>query len=267
MKLKDFSKSCSVIAIVSLCLLTALPSSGFAGDKKESISAISGIPSYKPPVENATVRRIEAGADRGLTRALKRSITRGLIRKGSKEKVIKVPARIAPLAPQHTGFTLKNNPVLACYISAPWSGKMNFKLNAPELLIDPVVDVTINGPDKEGIYKINLADYKVGLKPGVEYEWFLSIIFDEDERSSDLLAGATIKFVQPSGNLSARLADTPKEKLYYIYAAEGYWYDAIASLSQGIEVSSGDKTLRMHRAELLKQVNLPLAAAYDSRGL
>jgi len=46
-----------------------------------------------------------------------------------------------------------------------------------------------------------------------------------------------------------------------IYAAQGFWYDAIAALSQLIDSNPGDKTLREQRADLLEQVRLTAAAA------
>jgi len=38
--------------------------------------------------------------------------------------------------------------------------------------------------------------------------------------------------VKPSDELSARLANVTADKLYYEYAREGYWYDAIENLSR-----------------------------------
>lgn len=108
------------------------------------------------------------------------------------------------------------------------------------------------------------ADYHVRLKPDVEYEWFLTIVCDADERSADFMTTAAIKYAELSGDASKQAADTPKEKRYLVYADKGYWYDAIDTLSRMIEAKPGDKTLRKHRAALLDQVSLLKPAAYDT---
>ncbi|QTA84036.1 DUF928 [Desulfonema magnum] len=175
-----------------------------------------------------------------------------------------MPKRMAPLAPERTGLTFKNQPVLSWYISDPWPGKIEFTLNEAGA-VESVLKMNIDGPDKEGIYQINLADHNVTLKPGGEYEWFLVIVPVPEERSADFLASATIRMAELSNELSARLANTPKDKLHYVYAEEGYWYDSIESLSQLIDARPDDHILKQQRMALLRQVNLPRAAAYDSK--
>lgn len=170
---------------------------------------------------------------------------------------------MAPLAPSHTGLASTPQPDLLWYISGPWPDKIEFRLNemgVPE----PLVDTDITGPDTEGICRIRLTDHNVSLKKDAEYEWFLSITFGETERSADFSANAAIRYVEPSDTLTKQLANTSKEKLHYVYADAGYWYDAIDSLSQLIEATPGDKALRAQRATLLNQVNLQVAAAYDA---
>ena len=47
------------------------------------------------------------------------------------------------------------------------------------------------------------------------------------------------------------------------YAEAGHWYDAVASLSELIEATPGDTTLRSQRVALLRQVGLNEIAEYD----
>ena len=51
----------------------------------------------------------------------------------------------------------------------------------------------------------------------------------------------------------------------YRYAAAGIWYDAIKAISEQIEASPDDISLRCKRAFLLKQVNLSEIAKYDCK--
>jgi hypothetical protein len=171
---------------------------------------------------------------------------------------------MAPLASEHTGLTTNLQPVLQWYISGPWDGEIEFSLNIVKA-IEPVLETKLKGPSEEGIYQVRLADYGVSLKPGLEYEWFLAIVTEPEERSGDFLASATIRYVEPSDKLFAQLVKTEKSRRYYVYASEGYWYDAIESVSRLIDEKSDDSVLRSHRMALLQQVNIPRAVAYESR--
>ncbi|GEM_PF-666737 len=285
MKADSFSKF-YVVSVFALGLLAivCLPSLLYAAEQKaaDSLSTPDGIPVYNPPLKNAETTRREADENnsedssisRGITRGLSRGVTRGLSRgltmKGSEnsgpEEEIPLPLHISPLAPQHTGLTSNPQPALLWYVSGYYPEKVEFRLNEIGTA-ESLVDTDIKGPDKEGIYRLDLADYRVSLKPDVEYEWFLTIVFDKNERSADFGASAAIRYVKLSEELSKRAANTPKEKQYYVYADQGYWYDAIDSLSRLIEAKPGDKTLKSYRAALLNQVKLPAAAAYDKNSI
>ncbi len=146
------------------------------------------------------------------------------------------------------------------YLSAPWPGKIEFTTNetgAPE----PALATLINGPAKSGIYPIRLSDYHVILKSAVEYEWFLAIVQDPQERSGDFLASATIKYIPPAQTVSQQLQSVATDKSYYVYAKEGYWYDSIAKICSLIGEKPDDPIFKAHRAALLKQVGLSKAAA------
>ncbi len=175
---------------------------------------------------------------------------------------------MAPLASLRTGYTTKSQPVLRWYISGPWPEKILFVLNEDNTdVTEPVLEADINGPGKDGIYRINLADHDVSLKPGVEYEWFIAIVAFPDERSGDFLGSATIKYVEPPGDLSERFKNTAPDKIYHEYAKQGYWYDAIDSLSTLIDKNPDDRMLRSHRIALCEQVSLGKVTDYDRKML
>ncbi len=218
-------------------------------------------------------RGLPRGLPRGTPRGLPRGVSRGAKDSTSQDKAahghqagnIPIPSFMTPLAPEQTGLTLQSQPTLYFYISGAWPGKIEFTLNEPKA-VEPVLTININGPDKEGIVMIDLADYDISLKNNVEYEWFIAIVPDPEERSGDFLGSATIKYVKPSQEITKRMQSKHSNRPYHNYAAEGYWYDAIASLSEMIEAAPNNTVLRSHRKALLKQVNLPLLAAYDSIG-
>jgi hypothetical protein len=278
---------CFVILMTGLLL-----SSGI--DASESMVIDPDAPIYSPPNPSAAISRLEAGktdsANRGVrvrgvrvrgvrvrsgntrgSNALSSSLTEDL--SGMFESDVKVknkpeslplsfPKRLAPIASEQTGFTSSSQPNLYWYISGQFKGEMEFKLNEPKVS-QPILSIKLSGSPAEGIYGIKLKDYNVNLKPGIEYEWFITIITDPLERSGDIYASATIRYVEPSSELHDKFNMASIEQKYYVFAKNGYWYDSISSVSSLIEQFATTKKYRLHRAALLKQVNLTNAARYD----
>ena len=239
-----------------------------AGQNELRSSEDVDFPLFNAPKTDAEIlRRDSEGSSRGRSRSMMTrrtgELTRGLIRgKDMEKKEVPVPSHIIPLVPETVGLTSKTQPALFWYVSDSWPEKMEFRLNAFKAE-EPLVDTHITGPSSEGIYRIDLADYDVTLKPGVEYDWFLTIVFDENDRSADYFISGTIIYSPLSDDVSRHLANTSEDRLYAVYAGSGYWYDAMDHLSRQIDLRPEDASLRRYRAKLLEQVNLPKIAAYD----
>jgi len=253
-----------VILSAWLLLPDGYPASSLYAGEQRFNPASEGMPVYNSPVKDANIRRRVGGeenaqSNRGLTRGITRGLTRGLTRSGANAEL---PSRMSPLAPESVGLTSKKQPVVGWYVSGPWTGKIEFVITDTQARRD-VLKTHIDGPSGEGVYLISFADHGVTLRPDVRYGWSLAIVPDEKERSADFVAIAVIRYAEPSISLSKRLAETPEERRYNVYAREGYWHDAIEHLSRLIDARPGDKRLRCHRAALLRQVNLPIAAKYD----
>ncbi len=192
------------------------------------------------------------------------ALTRGLVRKKAEKEPSAVPSRMVPLVPETVGLTSTPQPALLWYASDPWPGKMEFRVTAFKA-DEPLLDAHIQGPASKGMFRIDLADHEVRLEPDVEYEWFLTIVFDEEDRSADYFISGSLKYAEPSADVARRLANAPADRQYLVYAQAGYWYDAMDHLFQQIQANPGNTALRRHRAKLLEQVNLPKIAAYDTR--
>jgi hypothetical protein len=153
------------------------------------------------------------------------------------------------LAPNETGFTTRDTPTIYWYVSEPVESPVEVTLTTTEPLKDatpPALEITLQPPIGKGVHALRLADHGVVLKPGVEYQWFVAVVGNPAQRSSDIIAGGAIK----------RLAETNTAK-------DGLWYDTIDQLSQRISASPADPRLRQQRAALLDQVGLREAAAFD----
>ncbi|MCP4698574.1 MAG: DUF928 domain-containing protein [Gammaproteobacteria bacterium] len=173
---------------------------------------------------------------------------------------------MAPLAPEHPGLSLSNQPTLYWFLSKVWPGSLEFTLTssgAPE----PELITTLEKPGgffAAGIHGLSLAEYNVSLKAGVEYEWFVSIIGDPEQRAGDFIAGGVIQYHTQIAGASAGPAQTPDVREL---ARQGAWYDAVDAASRQAADNPQDPKPRKQRAALLKQVNLPEVAAYDESRL
>lgn len=195
-------------------------------------------PVYKPPTRGAPGGRVGGG-------------TRG------KDQVF----TLSVLAPNHTGLTSKDQPVLYWYVSKPLSSPIEFTI------IDsgatPIIEKVLAPPAKMGIQRLPLTDLGVHLEAGKQYQWFLTLVSDPKGRSKDVLAGATIERLALSDNLAAQVSGVDQLSAAHYYAEAGQWYDAIALLSEQIEADPLDPNPRAQRAALLQQVGLQEIADYD----
>jgi Domain of Unknown Function (DUF928) len=205
-------------------------------------SATTATPVYKPPKRGAPASRVGGGARGAEAGSLVLSV----------------------LAPEHTGWTAKDQPTLYWYISEPANTRVELTV-IDDAAIAPLLETHLEPPSKAGVQYLRLADHNVHLKEGMKYPWSVALVRDPGQRSQDIVASGTLTYVKPSAELKQKLTQVDKEALASIYAGEGYWYDAIESLSELIEAQPQDKRLRELRASLLEQVALPEVAEYDRK--
>jgi hypothetical protein len=237
------------------------------------LAAVSSVIAADIPMFHALktdgeiLRRDSEGSSRGRSRSMmtRRSgeLSRGLFRGKAQgnDASPSIPSAMVPLIPETAGLTSMPQPSLLWYVSGSCPDKMEFRINAFKA-DEPLLDAHIPGPPSEGIYRINLSDYNISLKPDTEYEWFLTIVLDENDRSADYFISGTVIYSPLTDAVSEGIKNTPADRLYAAYAEAGYWYDAIDHLSRQIDANPGDAELRKYRAKLLEQVNLPKIAAY-----
>jgi Domain of Unknown Function (DUF928) len=161
---------------------------------------------------------------------------------------------------------MQAEPTVYWYLSKSIDKPAELTLNSTASLQDaatPALDITLKPPLSKGIHALRLADHGVTLKPGVQYQWFVAVVSNPNQRSDDVLAGGSIERVADSAALQARLGKTPQAQWAAVYAESGIWYDAIDTLSKRISADPKNRQLRAQRAALLDQVGLEDAAAYD----
>ena len=169
------------------------------------------------------------------------------------------------LVPDHVGLTLQSQPKLYWFISKKTPHPIEFTIMEKDA-VKPVLEARLKPLDRAGIQCIRLADYGVRLTPNVPIKWFVAVVTDPNHRSRDILSGGMIEVISPSGDFSAKLRQTPKARQAFVLAEEGIWYDALAAVSDRIDASPRNRSLRKQRAALLDQVGLNEAAEFDLKG-
>lgn len=192
-------------------------------------------PVYRPPARSAPGGRV-SGATRG-------DASRTLF-------------VLSALAPDHTGLTTSEQPVLYWFLSRNASFPVEVTLVDPRSA-KPVLDVRLPPPIEAGVHAIRLADHNVRLERGVVYRWYVAVVPDAKRRSQDILTGGAIQQIEASDSLRAKLSRAGGSDVPALYAESGFWYDAIAAVSTLIESAPTDAALRAHRAAMLAQVGLP----------
>jgi uncharacterized protein DUF928 len=235
----------SSIAAAVLIVLPALPSSaGSAAGTMDKKEITAPIPTqgdaknvqpviYKPPLRGAPGGRV-GGGTRGTANVF----------------------MLSALAPDHMGLTASEQPSLYWFISSATSLPVELAIMDPQG-VKPLFERRLAGPVEKGVHRIDLAELGVRLTPGVAYRWSVTVIPDASRRSRDILAAATIERADVPTEIRAKLAQTRKEEQAAVYAEAGFWYEALASISELIERAPADTALRQQRIELLSQVGLP----------
>ena len=226
--------TCTTCLVLSL--VVGMPGPAAAADAGTARVA-AAAPVYTPPLRGAPASRVGGG-----TRSA-----------GAARLSIEV------IAPDHTGLTSAGQPTLYWYASEAVATPLEFTL-LPADAEKPLVERRLPAVTRPGIQAVALASLGVTLKPGTEYEWFVSAVSDPQQRSRDVTAGGTIRRAGADAALVAQLAQADARSVPVLYAQAGYFYDAVESLSKLIDRNPGDAALRGQRAALLEQVGLPKIA-------
>ncbi len=208
----------------------------------QSRSASPSLPRYVPPKFSAPTGRMGGG-------------TRGL-----DIQMLKVAA----LAPDHVGLTAAPQPSLYWYLSQATSLPVEFTIGEIRA-IEPLFETRLPSPLSAGIQRVPLADYNVRLAPGVKYRWHVSVIYDLEQRSRDVVASGVIQLQEAPSALQTRLIGADTSRKPHLYAEAGFWYDAISAISELIDAAPQHIGLRQQRAALLDQVFLSQVADYDRK--
>jgi hypothetical protein len=198
------------------------------------------LPAYRPPPRGAPGGRV-GGASRGTF------------------KVSAPLPTIELLAPgDHTGLTANPAPSLYFFVSGPVAWPTRLTISAPGRPA-PALETVIPAPVAAGIYRLDLAGYRVRLDPGIVYTWSVSAILDPNNHAHDIVASASLMLISRAAAAACTFgAAAPPARRAALCAQDGLWYDAVAA---AVAAENFDR----HRGldALLREEGLAQAAAYD----
>lgn len=177
---------------------------------------------------------------------------------------------VSVLAPEEVGFSASAQPTVYWYLSDSVAQPVEFAITdttSVQAAARPILDITLPGPVDRGVHAIELAEHGVSLKKDVQYQWFVAVVNNPEQRSEDIIAGGSIIYEPASEGLRQELSRAPDTLSAITYADFGMWYDAVDNLSRRIQSHPTDREARELRAELTEQVGLEEVAAYDREGI
>lgn len=166
---------------------------------------------------------------------------------------------IRTLVPEidEAALTMRARPNLHWYLSGATSHPVNFTLLDPDV-VEPMVDVMIEGPFEAGFHSVSLIDYDVQLAPGKRYEWFVAVVPDVESRSADAVARGAISRITDAA-LASQIGRAAPGEVAGLLASSGIWYEALDELNQRVRQDPTDSGWRTRRREMLEQVGLVIS--------
>lgn len=186
------------------------------------------------------------------------------------------PIRLTALIPEsNIGITVAEYPRFFLYIPDAdlegAEGQLVLRNEKNEEIYQQIVKLK----DTDSIVSIDLSG-SPSLPPleiGKSYFWEFWIFFQPPDRSDSTYVSGWIKRVEPNSELKHKLDTSLPQEQPAIYAANGIWHEAVASLVKLRCSSPNDATLASNWESLLQQVGLPeisrkpLAQCYQAKAL
>ena len=170
------------------------------------------------------------------------------------------PIRLTALIPEsNIGMTVAEYPTFFLYIpDADLEGAEGHLVLHNEKN-EGIYKQSVKLKDTDSIVSIDLSGSPSlpPLEVGKSYFWEFWIFFDPPDRSDSTYVSGWIKRVEPNSELKHKLDTALPQEQPAIYAANGIWFEALASLVKLRCSSPNDATLASDWESLLQQVGLP----------
>lgn len=178
-------------------------------------TALPAIAEYKPPKK----RSAPSG-----------TITSTGTRGGCSDQSKTALTAIAPT--KHIGQTASSHPTFVWHVPDPDPHPLIFQLYELSSTGEQLI-YTTQLQSTPGMMQLPLPKDEAGLSTGRRYTWQVVLLCEPNRPSTALRSGADIEAITLPSSLSAQLAtaQSPEERMT-LYAQAGFWYDALAEITQ-----------------------------------
>lgn len=158
------------------------------------------------------------------------------------------------LVPQdHAGQTTSGRPKFFWYMSDTSSVEFSLKKEGAN---EPFFKERLEVP-KAGIIQTEIPKGQPELTIGQDYLWSVSVVCNTEQGSKKVTVQALIRRVAPTQELTRRLRRAQSERdRARIYAQQGFWYNALETISNASEAKPQDRSITEDFYSLLDQVGL-----------
>lgn len=220
---------------------------GLRPNNKYALQAISNVSKYAEALRGEIVTYIPRNT--GAPIAGGTGATRGCSTEG-------IPIA---LLPKGETLTTENLPVLLVYMPRNPGTKVEFVLQERDGdNIHEIYETNITPTKSAGVISLDLATFPglPVLQDGKEYQWYVSLICNEADRSADVAVTGLVKKIALDPLLVKELQAAKPSDRAVLYAVNGIWYDALATLYKARQSSPNDPLLNQSWASLIKAVEL-----------
>ncbi|HBL10208.1 MAG TPA: hypothetical protein DD379_02000 [Cyanobacteria bacterium UBA11162] len=163
---------------------------------------------------------------------------------------------LTPLMPQGSGLTVAAYPEFFFYIPETSATKAEFVL--VDSKGEEVYKFSFRITGEPGIISLSIPKFATipPLEIGKNYRWSLSVICNPQDRLEDASVMGSIQRVEPNPTLRAELKQVTPRAQVFLYAENGIWYDALATLAALRRAYPNDWTVTSDWTTLLESVGL-----------
>lgn len=161
---------------------------------------------------------------------------------------------VALIPPANRGLTIAERPTFFFYVPGTSAKTAEFVLEDNDAKQVVAMQVKLSGT--AGVVSLTPPPTAPALRNGQTYRWIFSLVCSEEGDLRDPLVTGKVQRIQPTADLTNRLANASPLEQVKLYAAAGIWYEAITQLAALRQTQPNDPKLAEAWRTLLDSVGL-----------
>ncbi|PAX48934.1 hypothetical protein CK510_28190 [Brunnivagina elsteri CCALA 953] len=228
----------TVITLASVIMVTNLTTTAW--------SAKATSTNFEPPKRDAPRGGTAGGGSRPIALACASSLSNRDI-------------ALTALSPgKHIGLSQLQRPVF--FVHLPQTGAQSAEFSLFDKEMNGIYQQNIPITNQAGLINIQLPKDAPSLVPNKTYYWSFAIACNPSDRTEDLVVGGWVEYTPLSHLIQEKLAASTVIERASLYAKQGFWYDAVATIIELQNLQPNNPQLSQSWNELLTSVGLTVVA-------